>query len=378
MSTVISRLKAIKSTPPNGLAIFCGMVATKGGDYSDGDEQGKTKMKKVTVVLEPLHPIKHNLYHCDSRFHAEQLIQQLEEQEHSDCYGFIVVDGSGALFGHLKGSNARVLNSFTVTLPKKHSKGGQSSERFARLRTEARQAYMKQVAEKALKYFIDPQSTLPSVTGIIIAGSANIKDDIVNGQYLDERLARIVKRVVVVAYGGQQGFHQSINEVKDFLSSVKFVREREIIEDFMQLVAQASNKAVYGIEHTMHALSLGVLSRLIVCEDMNMLRVTLHDPQTDITTTRYLTPQQLEQEQIDIPEIQVVDSVHLLQWIVEQHDDGKLHNMELELVSDKTSEGRQLAMGFGGIAGVLRYAQEFDTTFDACQNYEQDDLSDFM
>jgi peptide chain release factor subunit 1 len=369
MSTVISRLKSIRATPPNGLAIFCGLVATKGGNVSGDDDHGKTKMRKVTVVLEPLHPIKHNLYHCDSRFHVEQLIQQLEEQEQSDSYGFLVLDGNGALFGLLHGSNARVLHQFSITLPKKHSKGGQSSERFARLRTEARLHYVKQVAEKALKYFIDPQTTLPSITGLIIAGSANFKDQLVNGGYLDERLARIVKRVVVVAYGGQQGFQQAISEVKDFLQGIKFIREQQIINEFMDQIGQASNKVVYGIEHTMRALEMGVISRLIVCENLTTLRVS------DQNGVRYLSPAQLEHEQQN-PD-QVVETCLLLEWIVQQYDSGKYRNMELELVSDRTGEGKQLSMGFGGVAGMLSYALEFDDIeYNAVD--ANDDLSDFL
>lgn len=35
-------------------------------------------------------------------------------------FGFIVIDGSGALFGTLQGNAREVLHKFTVDLPKKH------------------------------------------------------------------------------------------------------------------------------------------------------------------------------------------------------------------------------------------------------------------
>ena len=49
-------------------------------------------------------------------------------------FGFIVMDGNGALFGTLQGNTRDVLHKFTVDLPKKHGRGGQSALRFARLR----------------------------------------------------------------------------------------------------------------------------------------------------------------------------------------------------------------------------------------------------
>lgn len=45
-------------------------------------------------------------------------------------FGFIVIDGSGALFGTLQGNTREVLHKFTVDLPKKHGKMGGKLEPF--------------------------------------------------------------------------------------------------------------------------------------------------------------------------------------------------------------------------------------------------------
>jgi peptide chain release factor subunit 1 len=62
-------------------------------------------------------------------------------------FGFVVVDGNGALFATLQGNSREILQKITVELPKKHRKGGQSSVRFARLREEKRHNYLRKVAE---------------------------------------------------------------------------------------------------------------------------------------------------------------------------------------------------------------------------------------
>lgn len=43
-------------------------------------------------------------------------------------FGFIVIDGSGALFGTLQGNTREVLHKFTVDLPKKHGNTGGEHE----------------------------------------------------------------------------------------------------------------------------------------------------------------------------------------------------------------------------------------------------------
>ncbi len=64
---------------------------------------------------------------------------------HAGRYGFIVMDGNGSLFGTLSGNTREVLHKFTVDLPKKHGRGGQSALRFARLRMEKRHNYVRKV-----------------------------------------------------------------------------------------------------------------------------------------------------------------------------------------------------------------------------------------
>lgn len=90
-----------------------------------------------------------------------------------DTFGFIVVDGHGAIFASVCGSNRTVLHNFSVDLPKKHGRGGQSAVRFARLRCEKRHNYLRKVAEVAVQQFITADTV--NVDGIVLAGSAELK-----------------------------------------------------------------------------------------------------------------------------------------------------------------------------------------------------------
>jgi len=63
--------------------------------------------------------VKHDFYklYCVSQFHTEALTALLAD---NNKFGFIVMDGNGALFGTLQGNTREVLHKFTVDLPKKH------------------------------------------------------------------------------------------------------------------------------------------------------------------------------------------------------------------------------------------------------------------
>jgi hypothetical protein len=116
------------------------------------------------------------------------------------------MDGNGTLFGTLAGNTREVIHKFTVDLPKKHGRGGQSALRFSRLRDEKRHNYVRKVAELAVQHFITADKV--NVTGLILAGSADFKTELSQSDMFDQRLVAKVIKVVDVSYGGENGFNQ--------------------------------------------------------------------------------------------------------------------------------------------------------------------------
>ena len=74
--------------------------------------------------------------------------------EEDNKFGFIVIDGNGALYGNLMGNTREIIHQIQVDLPKKHGRGGQSALRFARLRLEKRHNYLRKCSELATQFFI--------------------------------------------------------------------------------------------------------------------------------------------------------------------------------------------------------------------------------
>merc|ERR1719264_1374740 len=174
------RLKLYNRVPNNGLVVFVGTVLTDEG-----------KDKKLSIHFEPFKPINTSLYLCDNKFHTEALDELLEDDEK---FGFIIMDGNGSLYGTLQGNNRDVLHKFSVDLPKKHGRGGQSALRFARLRMEKRHNYVRKVAELAVQMYITADK--PNVSGLILAGSADFKTELSQSDMFDQRLqAKIIKLV---------------------------------------------------------------------------------------------------------------------------------------------------------------------------------------
>ncbi|CAI4219239.1 unnamed protein product [Parascedosporium putredinis] len=319
------------------------------------------KERKVNIDFEPFKPINTSLYLCDNKFHTEALAELLESDQK---FGFIIMDGNGALFGTLSGNTREVVHKFSVDLPKKHGRGGQSALRFARLREEKRHNYVRKVAELAVQNFITADKV--NVAGIILAGSADFKNDLNASDMFDNRLQSKVIKVVDVSYGGENGFNQAIELSSETLGNVKFIQEKKLIGKYFEEISQDTGRICFGIDDTLKALELGAVETLIVFESLELTRWTLKDSNGG----EIILHTNKEQEQTNRErfmdketgqEMEIVSQEAFLEWIAEHYRD---FGTTLEFVSDRSTEGNQFVKGFGGVGGILRYKVNFEQLAD--------------
>merc|ERR1719394_1094297 len=350
------RLKMYNKTPPNGLIIYCGDIITEDG-----------KEKKVTIDFEPFKPINTTMYLCDNKFHCEDLAQLLESD---DKFGFLIMDGNGSLFGTVQGSHREVLHKFSVDLPKKHGRGGQSALRFARLRLEKRHNFVRKVGELCTQMFIT--NDMPNITGLVVAGSAEFKNDLTTSDLFDPRLEKVLIRPLLdVSYGGENGFNQAIELAGESLKNVKFIQEKRLITTFLDEVAQDTGKYCFGIRDTIQGLEMGAVSTLIIWENLELKRIVIKSPHSGTEETHYLTPDQAKNEKLyrdaeTGEQLDVVSNELFVEWIVENY---KTFGTKLEFITDRSQEGNQFCKGFGGVGGIMRYSVEFE-------QFEEPDFDD--
>jgi len=340
------RLKLYSKCPKNGLVMYCGTVITEDG-----------KERKVNIDFEPFKPINTSLYLCDNKFHTEDLNELLMDDE---AFGFIVMDGNGSLYGTVQGSNREILHKFSVDLPKKHGRGGQSALRFARLRLEKRHNYVRKVAELATQLFV-PDGQKPNVQGLVLAGSADFKSELMRSDLFDQRLAKIVIKMVDVSYGGEQGFNQAIENSADTLVNVKLMKEKKLLQQYMDEIAQDTGKYCFMVEDTLKALELGAVEDLIIWDNLDIMRYELRNQTTGEEKIVHLNKEQEHDDShfrdADGTELETVNKETFVEWMANNY---KQYGCNLEFVTDRSGEGTQFVKGFGGIGGILRWKVDFN------------------
>lgn len=244
-------------------------------------------------------------------------------------------------------------------MPKKHGRGGQSALRFARLRLEKRQNYVTKVAELAKHLFITNDKC--NVTGLVLAGSADFKNDLFQSDVFDPRLQAKVIKTVDVSYGGENGFNQAIELCAETLANVKFIQEKRLISKYFEEISQDSGKYCFGVDDTLRGLEMGAIETLIVYENLDFDRFELKRADNGEGVIKHLKKgQQADNSHFvteDGVELETVNKEALVEYFANSY---KNFGAALEFVTDKSQEGTQFVKGFGGIGGILRYKVDFE------------------
>nr|WQM87034.1 conserved eukaryotic peptide chain release factor [Marseillevirus cajuinensis] len=306
ISSVQQRMRLHRRVPENGVVFLGGEVVLPDG-----------RVRVVVYDIVPPVPISKKVYACDSVFHISCLSELLCSAE---VFGFIVVDGSSALFATLSGNNKKIIHSFDVCLPKKHGRGGQSALRFERLRKEKRHNYLRKVSETATSCFVE--DNICKIKGIILAGSAEFKTKLFESEMLHKSIKEKVVGIFDVPYGGSQGLSHAIDQSSELLKGVGYAREKEVLSGFFREISKGEDTYCFGFCDCLHALELGAVETLIVCEETE----------------------------------QKHEGILFVDWIAENFKD---FGCRLEIVSPNTPESQQFLKGFGGVGGILRYPVEF-------------------
>mmetsp|Transcript_9199 Transcript_9199/g.14542 ORF Transcript_9199/g.14542 Transcript_9199/m.14542 type:complete len:394 (+) Transcript_9199:87-1268(+) len=325
LSAIVStqqKLKLYSKIPENGLIIYCGTVL-----------DDNNKEKKVSFDICPHKKVKTSLYLCDSKFHIDVLYSLLDEDQ---ILGFIIIDGKSTILGRLRGNSREISHKLSVDLPKKHGRGGQSAVRFSRIRMEKRAIYMKKVSELAVQSFLHDNNT--DVSGIILAGSAEFKNELLASNYFDIRVTRKIISVIDVANGGERGLDQALTACQDTLKDIRFIREKKIINYLFEEIAKNSGKYVFGFSETIEALKSGAIENIILWENLEV----------KIETISCLNLENNESTNFDYE----IDDL-LAEWII---SNATNFGAKVCIISDKTPEGVQFIRGFGGLGGLLRYS----------------------
>jgi len=230
----------------------------------------------------------------------------------------------------------------------------------------------------AIKYFIDPNTSLLNVNGIVLAGSAEFKDHLNDPKVLDMRILSKVIAIVDVAYGFKQGLQQAVELTVDDLKGVSLMNQKKLMAKFFSEISQDTGRYCFGIRDCLYSCEAGAVEILIVYENLETERFVVSTPEGD--KVLYLNAEQSEKQENfkdakTGQDYEVLERSLLVEWLAENY---KKFGCSLQFVTDRSQEGMQFVKGFGGIGALLRYKLDFNTLDEDEARKDEDDEYDFF
>ena len=294
LEKMTKHLRIYRRNPENGLAAFAGNVSEREGGQDF----------RVWSIEPPI-PLRTRIYRCDKEFVLDLLREMMDTKE---SYGLVVVDRRDADIAYLRGKSIIPLLRTHSEVPGKTKAGGQSAQRFERLREGAKIEHFKKVAEYLKEQFLGNKN----IKGIIVGGPGPTKYDFIDSGYITTEVRNKIIAIKDLSYTGDFGLQELVNKSEDVLSQEGIMEEKKIMGKFFETLATKEKMVAYGVDDVMKKVKLGAVDTILVSEE-------------------------LDEKKIE-----------------EFENEAKLVGTKVQIISTETSEGVQLRE-MGKVAAMLRY-----------------------
>lgn len=250
LDLAVRRLQEIKTTPENGLAVFSGLVTM---------EDGRESLE--SWVVEPPRVLKTKTYRCDQTFVLGPLRNMLDSDE---VYGLLIIELNEASIGILDGNNIKLLKHIFSGVPGKHKTGGQSAQRFERIRDSKSKEFYKKTAEHMKRLFWDNKK----LKGIFIGGGGPAKEHFMKQSQLVTQLKNKVIALKNMGGDGIEGLHELVGLCQIDLEEQEITKQRVIIDLFLEKLGKEPNNVSYGEAEVKDRLNKGAVEKLILLKSL--------------------------------------------------------------------------------------------------------------
>lgn len=210
-------------------------------------------------LFSPPHPIKKFFYRCDRKFHLDDLIKLYEIH---DDYAIVLISGKRTEFYLHNINQTKFLKAIDESLPNQHKTGGQSAQRFGRVRDEKITWYAKKIAENMVHYYV--KNGQFGCKGLIIAGPAEMKDLVSEQDLFTQFFKKYLLKTLTISEITDQSIYSVVQLSADVMTSD--LEEKKLIDSFEEMIVNPDllDKLIFGTKEVMTKFTSGHLEEIFV------------------------------------------------------------------------------------------------------------------
>ncbi len=330
---IVQYLKLYNRPPKNGIAVFCGNISKM---------QDKPDIE--LFAMEPPEPIKSNIYRCDSSFLLEPIEAIMSTDER---YGIVILDGRDAIIGILKGSQFILESRVRSWAHSKVNKGGQSQARFERIRVDSIERYYKDVGDSINAMF---EKNGFKINGLIVGGPGPTKENFVKAKELNYQIK--VLGVFDTGYTDESmGVKELLEKARELLSEQRVIKEQKLIGRLKSELSR-NGLAATGYDNVRKALDISSVNTLLISEEAEVSIVRYRCAKCAAEIESVEVGNHREDRHDCGGKLDIVEERDAVEELIDLADRS---GAEICFISADSEYGKELLLGFGGIAALLKY-----------------------
>jgi peptide chain release factor subunit 1 len=182
-----------------------------------------------------------------------------------DEYAIILISGKKVeLYLHSE-NETQNLKSINQSLPNQHKTGGQSAQRFGRIRDEKIGWYVGKILELMIQYFVS--EGIFKYKGLIIAGPAEMKKMVKEEDLFIKFFGKYLLKTITISEITDQSIHQVINLSVDVLSCDS--DQTNLLDSFENMLSDPKqiDLIIFGTNQVWSAFIAGHLKNIYVSDN---------------------------------------------------------------------------------------------------------------
>lgn len=181
-----------------------------------------------------------------------------------DSFEMYIITKTGTHFEHQK------LYSDDVMAIKRHRKGGQSQQRFARIADEKENAYIKMIGELTIKHFMKDNNTTSTVEKLIIAGPSNKKNYLQEDQLIQQYFKNSLIMLNTPELNDQT-IHQTLINCYQYFDEENNKYYNSMLEKVQNMMTLADDRLLFGLDEIFNAIKENMIKQIYISDEINNL-----------------------------------------------------------------------------------------------------------
>ena len=181
-------------------------------------------------------------------------------QDH-DVNGVVYSDGKECIYYEHKNDTLRKIATHTIYLQNQFRKGGQSTNRLARIRDIQREQYVKSLSDRTIDYYYDKSQNKSKINNIIFCGPAEFKTEISQ----QKELKTYFKNIHVLTMD-----ELNIKLINDLINGLIDPKEEKYVDEIKQMIMLADDRLLFGDE-IIDGIKNCIVKRVYIHNDSKLL-----------------------------------------------------------------------------------------------------------